>query len=645
MTVALAPCSVPTPTERRFELLVSGIRDYAIYMLDTEGHVTSWNSGAHRFKGYLAQEIIGQHFAAFYTEAEQAAGIPANALKTALQDGTYEGEGWRVRKDGTKFWASVVIDPILDDSGVLVGFGKVTRDITERRAAQESLRASEERFRLFVQGVTDYAIYMLSPEGIVTNWNAGAGRIKGYLSAEVIGSSFERFYTLEDQAAGLPALALATAAAEGRYEKEGWRVRKDGTQFWASVVIDAIHADDGQLIGFGKVTHDTSEKRQAAEALERANTALFQSQKMEALGQLTGGIAHDFNNLLGVIMGGLELMRLKAKSLSDVKMFDSMNRAVARGATLTQQLLSFARQQPLKAEDCDLNKVVTEFESVLERAGTAAISFDLDLAPDLHIVHMDAARFEAALLNLVVNSRDAMPDGGNLIISTVNVTVLTGGVGSLNPGEYVKVSVKDSGCGMPPEVVSRVFEPFFTTKDVGKGTGLGLSQVHGFIAQSGGEVVARSEVGKGTTFSMYLPAVLSPQVGERYTSTSERSEPPASKVLIVDDEPDMLEMAAELFQHIGYQVITSTNGQDALETLRRTPDIDLLFTDVVMPNGMSGVELGRVARQLRPKLKVVLASGYPMQALKAQHGSLDEFVLLNKPYRLADLARKLLMVA
>jgi PAS domain S-box-containing protein len=508
MTVAIASRSIQAPTERQFEMLVSGIRDYAIYMLDVDGYVTSWNTGAHRFKGYLASEIIGKNFAAFYAEAERAAGIPARALKSALEDGSYEAEGWRVRKDGTQFWATVVIDPIWDDTGVHVGFGKVTRDVTERRASQESLRESEERFRLLVQGLTDYAIYMLSPDGTVTNWNAGAERIKGYVRAEVVGSSFHRFYTVEDQASGLPALALTTAAAEGRYEQEGWRVRKDGTQFWANVVINAVHADDGRLVGFSKVTRDITEKRRAAEALEDANAALFQSQKMDALGQLTGGIAHDFNNLLGVIMGELDLMRLKGQSLLDVKMFDSMNRAVARGTTMTQQLLSFARQQPLKAEDCDLNKVVAEFESVLERASTPAILFDLDLASDLQLVHMDASRFEATLLNLVVNARDAMPDGGSLIIRTVNVTVLTGGVGSLNAGEYVKLSVEDSGQGMPPEVVSRVFEPFFTTKDIGKGTGLGLSQVHGFVAQSGGEVVVHSKVGRGTTIALYFPAVL-----------------------------------------------------------------------------------------------------------------------------------------
>jgi PAS domain S-box-containing protein len=264
--------------EQRFQLLVTGVSDYAIYLLTPQGNVSSWNTGAQRFKGYAPQEIIGQHFSRFYTEEDRAAGVPAVALRTAIDEGKFEAEGWRVRKDGSRFWASVVIDPIRNDAGVLVGFAKVTRDITERRAAEEALRESEERFRLLVQGVTDYAIYMLSPAGLVTNWNSGAERIKGFVHDEVVGTHFSRFYTDEDRATGLPAHALGTATREGRFEKEGWRVRKDGSTFWAHVVIDAIRDARGTLVGFAKVTRDITEKKLAEEALERANAALFQSQ-------------------------------------------------------------------------------------------------------------------------------------------------------------------------------------------------------------------------------------------------------------------------------------------------------------------------------------------------------------------------------
>jgi len=276
--------------ENRFEMLVTSIRDYAIYMLNPEGVINSWNAGAERFKGYSAQEIIGQHFSVFYTDEDRRSGKPARALQTAREQGKFEDEGWRVRRDGTRFWASVVVDPIRNSSGKLLGFAKITRDITERKANEEALRESEDRFRLLVQGVTDYAIYMISPTGVITNWNAGAERIKGYKRDEIVGSNVAVFYTEEDRAKDMPAQTLATAATEGRFEQESWRVRRDGTRFWAHVVVDAIRDEAGKLLGFAKVTRDITERKQAAEALERANAALFQSQKMEAIGQLTGGL-------------------------------------------------------------------------------------------------------------------------------------------------------------------------------------------------------------------------------------------------------------------------------------------------------------------------------------------------------------------
>src|SRR3569623_1951404 len=351
----------PITDEQRFQLLVAGVRDYAIYMLTPEGYVRSWNAGAQRFKGYLAEEIIGRHFSCFYTPEDKAAGVPASSLRIALTEGKFETEGWRVRKDGTRCWASVVIDPIHDDGEDLVGFAKVTRDITERKMAYDALRESEEQFRLLVQGVTDYAIFMISPIGEVTNWNVGARRIKGYTQDEIIGAHFSRFYTQEDLAKGLPATALSTAAREGRFEHEGWRVRKDGSKFWAMVVLDAIRNEKGELIGFAKVTRDITEKRMAAEALEKANAALFQSQKMEAIGQLPGGVAHDFNNILAVLASGLDLLAARMQDRRDIKVVESMHRAVQRGATLTQQLLSFARRQPLKVGKYHLNNVISNF--------------------------------------------------------------------------------------------------------------------------------------------------------------------------------------------------------------------------------------------------------------------------------------------
>ncbi len=293
----------------RYRLLIEAITDYAIYMLDPNGFVTSWNPGAQRFKGYVADEIIGQHFSRFYTQQDRDTDLPMRALQVALRDGKFEAEGWRVRKDGTKFWAYVVIDPIHLHGGELVGFAKITRDLTERKAAEDALRKSQEEFKLLVQGVTDYAIYLLDKEGRVSNWNLGAQRIKGYLPGEIIGSHFSRFYTDEDKAAGEPQKALDTVRKTGRFEKEGWRVRKDGSRFWAHVIIDAIRDEDGELLGYAKITRDITERKETQQKLEKTRDALLQAQKMDAIGHLTGGIAHDFNNLLMAIQGSLELMR------------------------------------------------------------------------------------------------------------------------------------------------------------------------------------------------------------------------------------------------------------------------------------------------------------------------------------------------
>ncbi|MDB5366951.1 MAG: hypothetical protein JWM77_2878, partial [Rhodospirillales bacterium] len=298
-------------TERRFRLLVEGVVDYAIYMLDVNGMIINWNRGAERIKGYRSDEIVGRHFSVAYAQEDRNAGLPAKALTAALKEGRFEAEGWRVRKDGTRFWASVLIDPIYDDDGRHIGFAKITRDVTARREAEEKLKQSERQFRLLVGGVLDYALFMIDPNGIVTSWNAGAQRIKGYAAEEIIGQHISRFYTDADRSAGVAVHALRTATEAGRYEAEGWRVRKDGKLFWASVVIDAIHDENGVLIGFAKITRDVTERRNAQLALQKAHEQIAQVQKMEAIGQLTGGVAHDFNNLLMVVGGQAQLLRKK----------------------------------------------------------------------------------------------------------------------------------------------------------------------------------------------------------------------------------------------------------------------------------------------------------------------------------------------
>ncbi len=409
-------------------------------------------------------------------------------------------------------------------------------------------------------------------------------------------------------------------------------MRKDGTRFWAHVVIDAIRDDMGELIGFAKITRDLTEKKKADAALAEANAALFQAQKMEAIGQLTGGIAHDFNNLLSVLASGLEVLAMGRGGGTDTKTFDSMRRAVDRGATLTQQLLAFARQQPLQPETRSVNRLITGFESVLRRAVNAAIDFQVRLEPHIRTTVIDSARFESALLNLVVNARDAMPEGGHLQIETANVELAGHEVRGLAPGPYVRVTVADTGTGMSPETAARAFEPFYTTKEVGKGTGLGLSQVYGFIKQSGGEIVIGTSPGEGTTISIFLPAAPGQDGGARQDSTE--------LVLIVEDEPDLMDVAAALYISMGYEVVTASNANEALSLLE-SRDVDVLFTDIIMPQGMNGIELAVHTRQHYPDVKIILASGYPRPALNLDEASLHDFGFVNKPYRLSDLARAL----
>ena len=616
----------------RLRLFVAGVTDYAIYVLSPGGIVNSWNAGAQRFKGYTGEEIIGQHFSVFYTHEDRARQLPQRALHIAETEGKFEDEGWRVRKDGTRFWATVVLDAIRDEQGVLIGFTKITRDITDRKQAAEALHASEERFRLLVQGVTDYAIYMLAPSGEITNWNAGAQRIKGYTEAEVIHSHFSRFYVPEEIAQGMPMKALATALRDGRFESEGWRVRKDGSRFWAHVVIDPIRSQMGELIGYAKVTRDITERRKASDDLESAAAALFHSQKLEAIGKLTGGVAHDFNNLLSVIVSGLGILQRKVQPPEDARVLDAMGRAAARGAMLTQQLLSFARQQPLKQDNCDLNEVIVSFEEVLRRASKTTVAFEFALAPALPLVRIDAAQFESALLNLIVNARDATPDGGRITLSTDVIDITPERAGSLGAGRYVRVCVSDTGAGMSREIAAKAIDPFFTTKPLGQGTGLGLSQAYGLAQQSNGDLKIVSGVGEGTAVSLYFPVVASGSEKTPSASTRERA-------LVVDDQTDVLDMAVALFENLGYEVFSATNGTDALALLEQTSNIDVLFSDMVMP-GMSGIDLAAAARARRPDMKVILASGYATEALAAQANALD-FAFINKPYTVAQILKQL----
>ncbi len=628
----------------RYRLLVDAITDYAIYMLDAKGIVSSWNPGAARFKGYEADEIIGRHFSDFYTEEERNAGIPDLALKIAASEGRFEREGWRLRKDGTRFWAHVVIDPIRSPSGETIGYAKVTRDLTERKAAEEALRRSQEQFRLLVQGVTDYAIFMLDPEGHVASWNAGAQRIKGYAPDEVIGSHFSRFYTSEDLAKGIPTRGLATAARDGRWEAEGLRERKDGSTFWAHVVIDAIRDEDGKIIGFAKVTRDISERKEAEQSLQQTQAALAQAQKMEALGQLTGGVAHDFNNLLQVISSNLQLAAkdVAGNPRAEVRIQNALA-GVSRGARLAQQLLAFGRRQALEPKVINVGRFIRGMDDMLRRTIGADIEFETCVSGGLWNTLLDPNQVENAVLNLAINARDAMPEGGKLTIEAANAFLDDRYAAShegLRPGQYVMLAVTDTGSGMPPDVAQRVFEPFFSTKPEGKGTGLGLSMVYGLVKQSGGHIKIYSELGHGTTVKLYFPrAHESEEVVTDLSSTPLRGG--TETILVVEDDEDVREGAVALLRDLGYRVLKAKDGASAMGVIESGLPIDLLFTDVVMPGPVRSPDLARTAKERLPNLAVLFTSGYTENAI-VHGGRLDRGVeLLGKPYSREQLARKI----
>jgi PAS domain S-box-containing protein len=629
------------------ELLIRSVLDYAICMLDPKGRVTSWNPGAERIKGYSVEEIVGQHFSRFYTEEDRAAGIPALALKTAAETGRFAAEAWRVRKDGSRFWAMVVIDPIRRD-GDLIGFAKITRDMTEQHAAHLAALETERRFRLLVQGVTDYAIFMLDPEGRVANWNTGAARIKGYTEADIVGQHFSRFYTPEDLDARVPWTALETARREGRFEAEGWRLRKDGTRFWASVIIDAIHDETGTLIGFAKITRDLTERREAQLQLQQSQAQLFQSQKMEAVGQLTGGLAHDFNNLLTGISGSLELlkMRIAQGRMGDLERYIiSAQGATARAAALTHRLLAFARRQTLVPKPTNVNKLIAGMEDLIQRTVGPAIKLETVLGIGVWPTLCDPNQLESAILNLCINARDAMPDGGQLTIETSNgwIDQPAGRQRDLQPGQYVVISVTDTGTGMAPDVLARVFDPFYTTKPLGQGTGLGLSMVYGFARQSDGQVRLYSELGQGTTARLYLP---------RHRGEAEREEEPArheimpqaeagETVLIVDDEPTVRMLVTDVLEDLGYAAIEAADSASGLKVLQSDVHIDLLITDVGLPGGMNGRQMADAAREKRPRLKVLFITGYAENAAIGNGHLLPGMHVLAKPFAIERLAARI----
>jgi len=647
MKKAKRPSSATSADAGRLQLLVDSVIDYAIYMLDLQGRVKSWNVGAARLKGYSVDEILGQHFGRFYTPEDQAAGVPAIALKTARDTGRFHAEGWRVRKDGTRFWALVVIDAIRDEAGKVVGYAKVTRDITEQRAATQALIESEGRYRRLIEAVVDYAIFQLDAKGYITTWNPGAQRIKGYTEEEIVGQHFSRFYTEEDRAKNVPQLALQQAETAGKFEAEGWRVRKDGSKFWALVVIDPMRDEAGNLIGFAKVTRDISERHEAQRILRETQTQLAASQKMEAIGQLSGGIAHDFNNLLMIVIGNLETAQHQAARQT---INPGLNRALTnamrgaqRAAALTSRLLAFSRRQALDPKVLDVNKFLVGAADFIQRSLGENIQVETVGAPGLWHVEVDPNHLESALVNLAINARDAMPAGGKLTVEGANVYAdedYSRVNPEIAPGQYVCICVTDTGVGMTREVLDRAFEPFYTTKELGQGTGLGLSQVYGFVKQSGGHVKIYSEVGQGTTIKIYLPRMHGGVEEEKEEAGQLVGAEESESILLVEDDTDVRAYLAEVLRSLDYRVTPVANVKAALAVLADSDrNFDLILTDIVMPEG-NGRELAKAAERMRPDIQILYMTGYSRNAVMHQ-GRLDEGVdLLQKPVSQAQLATR-----
>jgi PAS domain S-box-containing protein len=499
--------SVLRQRENRFRLFVDGVQEYAIFMLSPGGHIASWNQGAERMKGYKVDEIVGKHFSCFYPPEAIAEGKPQLELGVALERGYVEDAGWRVRKDGQRFWANVVITALFDKDGCLEGFAKITRDMTQQVHAKELLRQSEERFRLFVDGVQDYAIFMLSPDGHVASWNQGAERIKGYKVDEIIGKHFSCFYPSEAIAAGKPEWELRTALEKGHVEDEGWRVRKDGQKFWANVVITALFDEDGRLQGFAKITRDMTERERIERALSDKNTELESA--AEAKDRFMATMSHELRTPLNGIIGFAEFLvdgKPGALNAKQKEYLDDILKSGKHLLDLVNDILDLAKVQAgkmeLNPETFSLGKAIEEVCAVTKpMARHKSIQVEVTIEPGIDRVTLDQQKFKQIAYNLLSNAIKFNDDDGK-------VKVLAGP----HDSNCFKLVVKDTGIGIKPEDIGRLFKEFEQLKSGAsrrhEGTGLGLALTRKIVELQGGTITVESEEGKGSSFIVLLPLVI-----------------------------------------------------------------------------------------------------------------------------------------
>jgi PAS domain S-box-containing protein len=558
------------------------------------------------------------------------------SITRALKSGRdFSSEERIVRADGRVRHLHSVGEVIRDESGAAIRLLGVCLDVTERKEAESALRESEQNVRMLLTGLRDYAIYMLDLDGHVRSWNAGAEQIKGYSADEVVGQHFRKFYTEEDRARGVPERALASAARDGKYEAESWLVRKDGSRFYANELIETIRNDAGELAGFAKITRDITAQHEAQVALDETREQLAQAQKMEALGQLTGGIAHDFNNLLMIVSGYAQILQRRLSEPKEVQAVEAIRAAASRGEKLTRQLLTFSRRQQLMPVVVDLHARIGVVRDMLAPSLRGNIELVVDIEEKVWPVEVDLGELELALVNIAVNARDAMPEGGTITLQARNVVLTPASAAGALEGDFVALAIIDTGTGIPADVLQRVFEPFYTTKPVGKGTGLGLSQVHGFANQSGGAVTVASEPGRGTVVTVYLPRARTEMPAEAGADTATGRENVQGTVLLVEDSRDVADVTSSLLEQLGYRVVRAENAAEALRHLQQGIEFNLLFSDIVMPGTMDGLALAQVCREQFPDLPVLLTSGFS-DAAEAADGRFD---ILRKPFELSVLER------
>jgi PAS domain S-box-containing protein len=628
-TAALADANIHLSEAQRLAQLGS-------WSWDVVSNRVTWSDGLYGIYG-IAPESFGGTLDAFvaFIHPQDRPRVQASINTAIASGGHFTHEERIVRPDGIIRHLQSTGEVVRDKTGAAVRMLGVCLDVTERKQAELALSDSENSTRILLEGVRDYAIYMMDADGHVRSWNAGAAAIKGYTDTEIIGQHFSRFYPAEDRMAGVPDRALATAAREGKAELQGWRLRKDGSRFYANVVIDAIRDNDGQLVGFAKIARDITAQREAEVVLEQTREQLAQAQKMEAIGQLTGGIAHDFNNLLMIVSGYAQILQRRLKEPKDIQAVEAIRAATGRGEKLTRQLLAFSRRQQLTPVVIDLRQRIDAVRDMLAPSLRGNIALVCDIEANIWPVKVDLGELELALVNVAVNARDAMPEGGTITLQARNVVLKPGSAAGALEGDFVAISVIDSGTGIAPELLARVFEPFFTTKPVGKGTGLGLSQVHGFANQSGGAVTVSSEPGMGTVVTIYLPRSNAVTLAQSVADMQADNDATQGTVLVVEDSRDVADVTSALLEQLGYRVVRAENAAEALRHLQQGIEFEFVFSDIVMPGAVDGLGLAQICCERFPNIPVLLASGFS-DAAQAADGRFD---ILRKPFELSALER------